>query len=240
MKDGVKNRGERIEQEPGAGRAESVFSQANCSRKRRRKLVARGNRQPRRVWLAAPSNGARQHDELAAASMERYGNHGTGDTPPEWPTLCGAAAPWRNLLLPGNGEQESDASPPRNAHPRLLAGCVTPLWGPRGVERAIEGHDPLGQHRETIRQFPRARRNQLPRSLPVALGLEDLGGNAGRERRDLGVVRRYLSPAGERIFARRGALPHRGSCTRMPGNADGPGAALRVIAPCRQDVTAWR
>jgi len=94
-------------------------------------------------------------------------------------------------------------------------------------ERAIEGHDPLGQPRETIRQFPASTPNPVAAELAVALGLEDLRETLGGERRNLescGLLSRQANESSPDA-----PLPHRGSCTRIPGNADGPGAAFAVI-----------
>src|SRR4029077_9549437 len=77
-----------------------------------KELASRGNGRRGGVWLAAPSNGARQQDELAGSFHGTVWDRGNRDTPPEWARLSVEPPPPAALLLPGKtGEQDLDPPP---------------------------------------------------------------------------------------------------------------------------------
>ncbi len=193
-----------------------------------KELAARGNASRVGVWLAAPSNGARQHDELAGSFHGTVWDRGNRDTPPEWAQLSVEPPLPAELLLRGKTvEQDLDASP---ADPilGLLAGLRYALWVPVEWKEQLKGMILWGSTAKPSASS-REHAESVAAELAVALGLEDLERNAGRREADLGVVRRYLSRQANESSPD-AALSHIvDSCTRMPGNADGPGAAFAVI-----------
>ncbi len=193
-----------------------------------KELAARGNASRVGVWLAAPSNGARQHDELAGSFHGTVWDRGNRDTPPEWAQLSVEPPLPAELLLRGKTvQQDLDASP---ADPilGLLAGLRYALWVPVEWKEQLKGMILWGSTAKPSASS-REHAESVAAELAVALGLEDLERNAGRREADLGVVRRYLSRQANESSPD-AALSHIvDSCTRMPGNADGPGAAFAVI-----------
>ena len=185
------------------------------------------------VWLEAPANGASQ-DELAAGFHGTVWDRGNHDTPSEWAHLSVEPPLPAKLLLRGKTvEQDLDASP---AAPilGLLAGWRYALWIPVEWKQQLKGMILLASAAKPAASA-REHAESVAAELALALGLEELESIVRRRDADLGVVRRFLSrqTTDSSFDAVLSSIVD--SCTQLPANPDGIGAAFAVIGALRQE-----
>jgi signal transduction histidine kinase/CheY-like chemotaxis protein len=190
-------------------------------------FATRGHASRIGVWLTAASNGA-AHDELAGSFHGTVWDHANGDTPPEWAHLSVEPPLPAELLLRGKTvEQDLDASP-MDPILGLLAGLRFALWVPIEWKEQLRGIILWGSTAKPSASS-REHAESIAAELAVALGLEELERNARRRDADLGVVRRYLSRQATDSSLDAVLSNIVDSCTRMPANADGPGATFAIV-----------
>jgi signal transduction histidine kinase/FixJ family two-component response regulator len=214
----------------GPGLARGVLSRASRQellQEAQKALATRGHASRIGIWLTAASNGA-AHDELAGSFHGTVWDRGNRDTPPEWAHLSVEPPLPAELLLRGKTvEQDLDAAP-MDPILGLLAGLRYALWAPIEWKEQLKGIVLWGSTAKPSASS-REHAESIAAELAVALGLEELESNARRRDADLGVVRRYLSQqaADSSLDAVLSSIAD--SCTRMPANADGPGATFAIV-----------
>jgi signal transduction histidine kinase/ActR/RegA family two-component response regulator len=194
-------------------------------------LALRGHSERIGVWLEADTNGT-PHDE--------FGFHGTvwdrdtRDTPSEWTHLSVEPPLPAELLLRGKTvEQDLDASP-TDPILGLLAGWRYALWIPVEWKEQLKGVILLASTAKPPASS-REHAESVAAELALALGLEELERNARRRNADLGVVRRFFSHQKRDSSMDATLSSIVDSCTQLPANADGPGAAYALIGALNQE-----
>jgi signal transduction histidine kinase/CheY-like chemotaxis protein len=214
----------------GRGLARAVLervSREELLQEAQKAFATRGHASRIGVWLTAASNGA-AHDELAGSFHGTVWDHANGDTPPEWAHLSVEPPLPAELLLRGKTvEQDLDASP-MDPILGLLAGLRFALWVPIEWKEQLRGIILWGSTAKPSASS-REHAESIAAELAVALGLEELERNARRRDADLGVVRRYLSRQATDSSLDAVLSNIVDSCTRMPANADGPGATFAIV-----------
>ena len=221
----------------GQGLARGVLNRASRQvllQEAQQALATRGHTSRIGIWLTAASNGD-SYDGFAGSFHGTVWDRGNRDTPPEWAHLSVEPPLPAELLLRGKTvEQDLEASP---ADPilGLLAGLRYALWAPIEWKEQLKGIILWGSAAKPSASS-REHAESIAAELAVALGLEELERTARRRDADLAVVRRFLSRQ-TNDSSLEAVLSHIvDSCTQMPANADGPGAAFAVIGSLQQ----WR
>jgi signal transduction histidine kinase/CheY-like chemotaxis protein len=197
-----------------------------------RSLARQGHSGRIGVWLEADLN-ATSRDEIAAGFHGTVWDRGSQDTPPEWTHLSVEPPLPEELLLRGKTvEQDLEASP-GDPILGLLAGLRYALWVPVEWKEQLKGIILWGSTAKP-RADSRGQVESVAAELALALGLEEQQNIARLRSADLGIVRRFLSrrSSGTSLEALLSSLAE--SCTGIPANADGAGAAFAVIGALRQ------
>jgi signal transduction histidine kinase/ActR/RegA family two-component response regulator len=184
------------------------------------------------VWLESDAEAGSQ-GETAGAFHGMVWDSGTDEAPKEWARLSIEPPLPAQLLLRGKTVEQDLQALPANPILGLLVGVRHALWIPIERKQQLRGvilSGSTGKHPAISRQQVES----VAAELALALGLEEEQRNARLRTEDLATLRRFLARQAGATSDEELLSSLVESCTELPPDGNGPGAAFAAIGALRE------